>query len=399
MANTQRRWHLTRSVAGTNVAVRSMVKRLLPIATLVVLGAIYFAYKHYLANRPFEWAGTVEARAVTVGSRTGGRIKEILVHEGDRVAPHQPLIVLEPGDLDAQRAIAAGQLEQMQAALDKLKRGARPEEIAQAKARADEASAAFAESRHGSRAEEVAAAEARLAQTQAQVDQAKLDNDRARRLAADQAIPQAEADSAETGLRTASALRDAQQKVLDELRAGSRAEDKAQAAARAAEAEAAAKLVIEGARVEDLRAAQAEVDAAKARVDQLDVMLAELTIRAPDAAARVESLDLRPGDILAPNAPAATLLEDGQLYVRIYVPETEIGRVHVDQKVPISVDSFPDRTFAGKVEFIAKRGEYSPRNLQTADERADQVFAMRVGLVEGKDELRAGMAANIHVPR
>jgi multidrug resistance efflux pump len=375
-----------------------MVKRLLPLAALVVLAAVYIGYKHYLAHLPFEWAGTVEARAVTVGSRTGGRIKQILVHEGDQVAAGQTLLVLEPGDLEAQRANAAAQLEQMEAAQDKLQRGARPEEIAQAKARANEANAAFAETRHGSRVEEIAAAEARLAQTQAQVDQAKLDDDRARRLAADQAIAQAEADTADTALRTATALRDAQQKVLDELRAGARVEDREQAAARASEAEAAAKLVIEGARVEDLRAAAAEVAAAKAHVDQLDVAIAELTIRAP-AAARIESLDLRPGDILAPNAPAATLLEDGQLYVRIYVPETEIGHVKVDQKVPVSVDSFPDRSFAGTVEFISGSGEYSPRNLQTADERADQVFAMRVGLIEGKDVLRAGMAAFIHVPK
>jgi HlyD family secretion protein len=374
------------------------VKRFLPLIALAVLGAVYLGYKHYLAHLPFEWTGTVEARDATVGSRTGGRIKQILVHEGDHVAHNQVLLVLEPGDLEAQRAIAAAQLDQMQAALDKLQRGARPEEIAQAKARSDEASAAFAETRHGSRTEEIAAAAARLAQTQAQVDQAKLDDDRAHRLAAEQAIAQAESDSADTALRNATALRDAQKNVLDELRAGSRAEDKAQAAARATEAEAAAKLVIEGARVEDLRAAAAEVAAAKARVDQLDVTIAELTIRAPNAA-RVESLDLRPGDILAPNAPAATLLEDGQLYVRIYVPETEIGRLHVDQKVPISVDSFPDRTFAGKVEFIAERGEYSPRNLQTADERADQVFAARVGLIEGMAELRAGMAATLHVPK
>src|SRR5204863_9397278 len=138
--------------------------------------------------------------------------------------------------------------------------------------------------------------------------------------------------------------------------------DKAQAAAKLAEAQAAAKLVTSGARVEDLRAAGAQVDAAKARVDQLEVMIRELTIRAP-AAARVESLELRPGDIVGPNATAGTLLEEGQLYVRIYVPETQVGRIHVGDVVPISVDSF-DRRFKGKVEFIASRGEYSPRNLQ-----------------------------------
>ena len=99
------------------------------------------------------------------------------------------------------------------------------------------------------------------------------------------------------------------------------------------------------------------------------------------------------------NAPAATLLEDGQLYVRIYVPETELGHIHVGDKVPISVDSFPNRTFQGDVEHINEVGEYSPRNLQTADERANQVFGTRIGITSGADKLRAGMAAFIRVPR
>ena len=208
------------------------MKRALPLVVLAVLGAVYYIYEHYLARQPFEWAGTIEVRTVTVGSRTGGRIKEILVREGDRVRANQPLVVLEPGDLEAQRAIAQAQLEAAQAALDKLKRGARPEEIDEANARAAQAAAALAETRHGSRAEEIAAAEAKLAQVQAQADQAKLDADRAHRLVQSQAIPQAEADSADTALRSALAQRDAQQQVVDQLRAGARAEDKAQAAAR-----------------------------------------------------------------------------------------------------------------------------------------------------------------------
>src|SRR5208283_5292149 len=156
------------------------------------------------------------------------------------------------------------------------------------------------------------------------------------------------------------------------------------------------KLVQAGSRVEDIEAAQAVVESAKGRLDQIDVMIAELVVRAP-VAARVESLDLRPGDILAPNATAASLVEDDQLYVRIYVPETQIGHIHYGQEVPISVDSFGDRTFKGAVEYINQVGEYSPRNLQTADERANQVFATRIGIRDGRDELRAGMAALIHV--
>ncbi|HEY0251176.1 MAG TPA: HlyD family efflux transporter periplasmic adaptor subunit, partial [Kofleriaceae bacterium] len=302
------------------------------------------------------------------------------------------------GDLTAQRAMADAQLAQAQAAYEKLKKGARPEEIAQSNARAAQATAALAETRHGSRAEEVATGEARVAQAKAVVDKAMLDAERAHRLLATGAIAKAEVDANDTQVATAKAELDAMQKGLDQLRAGARIEEKDQAAARAQEANAAAKLVLAGARVEDLQAAEAVVAQQKARVDQLDVMIGELKVRAPNAA-RIEALDLRPGDILAPNAPAATLLEDGQLYVRIYVPETEIGHIKVGDTLPISVDSFGGKTFAGKVEHIDQQGQYSPRNLQTADERADQVFAARIGLVEGKDQLRAGMAAFIHVTK
>jgi multidrug resistance efflux pump len=225
------------------------------------------------------------------------------------------------------------------------------------------------------------------------------------------AISQSQLDDADTALKGAIAQRDAAAQVLNELKNGSRREDIAQAQARASEAMASAKLVLAGSRVEDIKAGQGEVDAAKGKLDQIGTMIDELTIRAP-VAARIESLDLRPGDILAPNSTAATLLEDEQLYVRIYVPETQIGHIQPDQEVPVSVDSFPARTFRGVVEHINDVGEYSPRNLQTADERANQVFAVRVGLREGRDEasassatapaadeLRAGMAAFIHVPK
>lgn len=374
------------------------MRRLIPVVLLVLIGAAYFAYRRYLAHRPFEWAGTVETRAVTVASRTGGRVKQVLVREGDQVQPNQPLVVLEAGDLEAQRTIAQAQLEQAKAALDKLEKGARPEEIAQAKARAAQANAALEQTQRGTRREEVAAAQARLASAQAAVDKAQLDADRARRLVAAEAIPKAEGDAADTALRTAKAQRDAQKEIVEQLRTGARVEEKEQAAARAREAQAAANLVIAGPRVEDLRAAAAQVEVAQGRLDQLAVMIDELTIRAP-AAARIESLELRPGDVLAPNAPAATLLEADQLYVRIYVPETQIGHIKVGEIVPIAVDSFPDRTFKAKVEHINERGEYLPRNLQSADERADQVFAVRVGILEGKDELRAGMAAIARVPK
>jgi HlyD family secretion protein len=365
---------------------------------LLLAGSGYLGYRVRERSRPYEWSGTVEARDITVGSRTGGRVREVLVQEGDRVKLGQPLIALEPGDLEAQKAQAEGELAEAVANQTKVEAGSRPEEIAEANARASEATAALSEAQKGARAEDIAQAQARLESAQASVDKAEADARRGRALVASGAISKAEAEDDEIALRTAMAQRDAQKQALDALLHGTRVEDVLQAAARASQARAAASLLKAGSRVEDVQVARAQVTAAKGKLDKIESDISELTIRSPRAA-RVESLDLRPGDILGPNAPAATLLEEDQLYVRIYVPETRIGLVRVGQEVPITVDSFPGRSFRGIVEHIAEVGEYTPRNLETLEDRADEFFATRVGLREGKDTLRAGMAAFIRVPK
>jgi HlyD family secretion protein len=373
-------------------------RRFLPLILLAVLGVAYLGYNAYKASRPYEWSGTVEARTIAVGSRTGGRVKDVLVHEGDRVKAGQPLIVFETGDLEAQRLAAQGQFDQVQANLEKLEKGARPEEIEQAKARASTLGAALAQTKVGPRSEQIAGARARLTAAQVAADKALIDAGRARKLFDSQAISQADVDNTDSALKGATAQRDALKQSLAELENGASREELLQAQARAAEANASARLVQAGSRVEDIKAARGMVEAAQGKLDAMKVMLDELTVKAPRDA-RVESLDLRPGDLVSPSAPAATLLEEDQLYVRIYVPETHIGQLHLGQEIPVSVDSFKNRGFKGVVEHINSVGEFSPRNLQTADERADQVFAARIGLREGKEELRAGMAAFITVPK
>jgi HlyD family secretion protein len=374
------------------------MNRLRILVVALLASSLYSGYRIYVWRQPYEWSGTIEARTISIGSRAGGRVKEVLVHEGEHLKEGQPVVVLEPGDLEAQHLAAKGQLMQAQANLEKLQRGARPEEIQQAQARSSTASAALEQTRSGARQEQIAAAQARLEAAQVAVEKAQLDHERMQKLFDSGAASRADHDNSTIALKSAIALRDATQGQFQELKNGSRREEVAQAAARALEARASAKLIQAGSRVEDIKAARGMVDAAQGRLDQMAVMLNELTIRAPRAA-RVESFDLRPGDILAPNATAATLLEDDQLYLRIYIPETQLGHIRVGQEVNVAVDSFPHRTFRGVVEHISHVGEYSPRNLQTADERADQVFATRVGLREGREELRAGMAAFIKVPK
>src|SRR3974390_2516959 len=148
----------------------------------------------------------------------------------------------------------------------------------------------------------------------------------------------------------AAALKQNAQHKLDELKRGYRPEEIASAEARYHQTQATLEKFEHGSRPEDIAAARAALAYDEARYRERQVV-------AP-AAATVEVLDVRPGDLIAPNTPVATLLERDQIYVRIYIPETEIGRIHVGQKAEIRVDSFPNQTFSGSVEQINKQAEF-----------------------------------------
>jgi HlyD family secretion protein len=150
-----------------------------------------------------------------------------------------------------------------------------------------------------------------------------------------------------------------------------------------------------GNRPEEIEAARAAVDEAVRHLEYLHRQRQETVVKAP-AAGVVQSFDLRPGDLVAPNAPVATLLEPDQLWVRVYVPETRLGLVRVGQRADLTVDSFPKRAFPGKVVEISPRAQYTPRNIQTLDQRSDQVFGVKVN-VEPAPELKPGMAALVRL--
>jgi multidrug resistance efflux pump len=150
-----------------------------------------------------------------------------------------------------------------------------------------------------------------------------------------------------------------------------------------------------GGRAEDVAAARAALAREGGRLAFLERQRRETLVTAP-AAGTVEVLDLRPGDLVPANQPVATLLERGQLWVRVYVPEPELGKVRVGQPVAVTVDTYPDRRFRGRVVEIRDQAEYTPRNVQTLEQRSDQVFGVKVE-VEPAPELKAGMAALVHL--
>ncbi len=153
------------------------------------------------------------------------------------------------------------------------------------------------------------------------------------------------------------------------------------------------RVLQKGSRAEDIAAARAQVEQAQRRVATLMKNRAETEVRSTVDGV-VQSFGLRPGDLVAPNQPVAEILEAGQLWVRVYLPETLLGLVHVDQPVRVRVDTYPNAWFPGHIATIASKGEYTPRNVQTRAQRAEQVFAVKV-LVDPDQKLHAGMAADV----
>jgi membrane fusion protein YbhG len=349
-------------------------------------------------RRDYSWSGVVEARSVTVGSRVGGRVKQVMVVEGQRVAPGEVLMSLEAGDLDARRVQAAGEVAEAEARLGKLARGAHPEEINQARNRTAQADADLRRIRSGSTAEEIAIAEARLRAATIQWEKAGQDGARTDRLFAGNAASRAAVDDARAATALALARRDEAARDLDRLRKGARPEDISRAESQVKEAAARVRLLETVNRPEDIEIARAQLTAARGRLQAIDSRLAELVVRAPERAS-VEALELRPGDILQPDAPAAVLLEDDQVFVRLYVPETQIGVLQEGQELQVVVDSFAGERFRAVVQRINGHGEYVPRGLQTFDDRANQMFAVKLAVGSGRERLRAGMAAFVTFSR
>jgi multidrug resistance efflux pump len=351
------------------------------VLVLAAAGAgLAFSAGWFRHDFSLQGSGTVEARDIRVGSKVGGRIDKVLVREGDTVQAGQVLITFDDKELQAA-------LDQSRAAAEKARRGYRPEEIAEARAALEEAKAEYEQRKNGYRREDIDAAQADLDRTKADEVRAQLDFERYDALAKKDLVSKQQRDTAEAAWRIALAQRQNAQHKLDELRHGYRAEEIASAEARYHEAQATFEKFERGNRRED-------IDLAKASYSYDEARFREREVVAPSPAT-VEVLDVRPGDLIAPNTPVATLLERDQIYVRIYIPETEIGHVQLGQKAEVRVDSFPNKVFEGTVEQINQQAEFLPRNVQTREERVHQVFGVKVRIDDSSNQVRAGMAADI----
>lgn len=344
------------------------------VLVLVVLAAgsisLAFAWKNRSAE-PFAASGTLEARNINVGSKVGGRVSQVLVREGDQVEANQLLVVFDSAELEGQLLQARGRVEAARASLEKMLRGSRPEEIAEANAASN-----------GYR-------QAELAQAQADLERALADETNADREA------RRTEKLAEAGATTQQALDNARDRYrAEQARVRSFQNAVTAAKGRLTAARAVADKTQRGFRAEDIASARAELTLAQGQLKEAEARWAEREVRAP-AAAVVETMDLRPGDLVPANSPVAQLLEADQLYLMVYVPETKIGSVSLGQTAQIRVDTFAKQTFPARVEQIRQQSEFLPRNVQTREERVHQVIGVKLRVENAANQLRAGVSADV----
>lgn len=146
-----------------------------------------------------------------------------------------------------------------------------------------------------------------------------------------------------------------------------------------------------------IESAQMRIAQAKANLAQIDTQLHEMKVVAPGESV-LEVLSVKVGDVLAPNREVATLILPTYLWMRVYVPEPWLGWVKLGDEVRVHVDSFRDQEFKGVIEQVNRQAEFTPRNVQTVEDRVRQVFGVKIRLENREDKLRAGMSADIIFP-
>jgi HlyD family secretion protein len=294
-------------------------------------------------ERAISASGTIEATEADLGFQTGGRVTEVLVREGDAVQGGDQLAKLDHAELTARYQAADAKLAQARALLAELEKGARPQERGQARAGVDAA--------------------------HRQMEEAQAELTRARKLYEGGAISREDLDRAETAYTVARA--------------------------RAAQAQEQLSLVNVGTRAERITAQRAVVREAEAMVAQGQAALDNTVILAPFPGI-ITVRHREPGEAVSPGLPVLTLLNQADRWVRIYVREDQVGRVRLGQTASIHSDSNPGKAFRGRVSFIASEAEFTPRNVQTAEERVKLVYAVKVTIVgDQANELKSGVPADV----
>ncbi|MCB8816984.1 HlyD family secretion protein [Desulfosporosinus shakirovi] len=320
--------------------------------TLSVLGDRYL-------NRSAElnmYSGTIEGTEIPVQPEVGGKIVELLVGEGQDIKSGDIIAKLDDSQAKITLDIAKSQQAQAQAKLNDLLGGARAEEIRRLEHLVSQTKA------------NLAALEPSL----------KFEEDN---LAANQKLYESGAISKQ--------VVDAQQNKLDTLKAQYQS---AQASVDATQASLDQALA--GYTQPTIQAQRAAVDIAAQSVKTAELGLNKLTIKSL-AGGQVLYQNAEIGQVVNPGTTLVTILDPNDLWIKIYIPGAKLGQIQMGGTVSILADAYPDKAFKGQIQYISNQAEFTPKNVQTKEERATTVYAVKITISEGKELLKAGMPADV----
>jgi len=381
---------------------------------LVVIGVLAAAailagyiYTHREIDKSIRASGTVEATDVDVSFQIAGRVIEVLAIEGQPVKAGDVLarisadeLVQRVNQLHAALDAAASQVRQQQGAV-RLRRDVVEGQIEQARGEAQASRMAADRVREGLRPQEVRVAEADLAQAEAQLTQARSDFERTSNLTKEGVVPRQQLDAAEATLRTAESARESANQRLALAREGSRRQDIAEADARAETAQAGVSVAQAGRTDVEiqraaLEAAQAREKELRAQLEAAKTQLSYTEIRSPlDGVVLTKNVEA--GEFVNPGTPVVTIANIDDLWMNIYIPETQTGLVKLGQSVRVTVDSFPGESFKGKITFVSAESEFTPKTIVTQEERIKLVYRTKVSLENTQQRLKPGMPADAEI--
>lgn len=370
------------------------------IVLVVVSGAGAAAFWPFHHRRALTMAGIVEVQEVHLGSKVGGRVESVMVREGAIIYKNMPLVTFEAPELKNQRLQAKARLDGAIADWKRTENGPRIEEKLAAKAAMESAKARWDRAVNGYRLEEVEQAENDWKSAEADYKQAVEDWDRIEKLFRREAAARADYDAAKATRDRARGREASAHFKFSMMKSGMRAEDKAEAKAEYEKAREQYEQLQKGSRWEDIVSAKAKADELQAMLEAIDINLAETTVIAPPELGKavIEVISVRAGDLVPANQPIIRVLRIEDLWVKIFVPETQYGLVKLDQQVDVTIDSHPGRVFKGVVIQRGNISEYTPRNVQSVDERRYQVFPVKIRILEPDGVFNAGMAAEVTIP-
>jgi membrane fusion protein YbhG len=326
------------------------MKRAIFIVILAALGiTAYFLYPHWFPQKPppteSKLSGNIEAHESLVGFKVAGRIVQLPVEEGQAVAAGQLLAQLDGGDY------------RQQVNVDEANVGVRDAQLHLALA--------------GSRSQDIDAAQQSVRDAQADLAEKKKDLARYESLYRKDEIPGQVRDRAQTAVERAQANVDRLQQIYNKL--------------------------LEGTRKEQIAVDQATLRHAQQALDLSRIRLGYTELIAPMAGViLVREAEL--GEVMSPGAPVVTLANLDDVWVRVYVPETQLGRVRMGQEVAVGTDTFPGKRYRGRIAFISSEAEFTPKTVQTEQERVTLVYRVKVDVENPNHELKPGMPADVYIP-